>query len=265
MPAINQKIADWQCWLDTVSHLAARNGAVQLSLSQKAGGAAASDLVCRVRLLDVEDEGALIIERPAAGDIAAQMTPDQVVSVLAVNDRQRWRGRCKVERSVKFTLNDATTVPAIKLSAALAVESGQRRDSFRVDTSAVDLPLVRLTYAPGELNDKPEVTAGESGTIVGRMLNLSGGGMGLSVEHVKPIAHKPVSGGRYRCEFSLPTFATPIVLHARLVHVEPVAGGTYLGLEFEFTGPEDHRHLRTHIVKFATQLERLHLRRQRGA
>lgn len=254
--------AAYQVWRDALRTLADRNGGVDVC--PPAGRRNDPPPSYRCRLLALGDDKTLVIERPTAGGASQHVEPGATLWVLAINGPHRWEGRCRVLETETFALNKDTSVRALRLSDAEDIRSGQRRQFFRVNTgdSDLQLALIYTHLAPVGARkgaDEPRLDV--------RAINISGGGLGLRLAlNPRVKVTEWVRLGRvYTCMLQLPGM-TPIEVAARLVHIEPMHNDAlYLGMEFVFENDHFGRHVQDNIAKYAAELQRRQLRRQRGA
>lgn len=261
--------ASTELWVQLLIDLAARNGGVELMPWEVAEqpAAAGPDQRFRVRLLEADPGGELIVQQPTPGAQRRHIKPGAWLGVLMVVNNQRWLGKCPVREVLPgYALNDRARVGAARLGAAVQVRSGQRRNAYRADTLALGLPSVRMWPVP-ESNDPPNASAApEQGECVeATLLNISAGGMGMSVDPAKQPAKQLLASRCYRCRLALPVFDEPMLLTVRLVHVKPQRDRTvYLGLKFLFDSAGQRRQFEDRLSRFTVDLEREALRRRNG-
>lgn len=249
-----------QAWQEAVASLVARHGAVEVAAASppKGGGPMHVD---RCRLLRVTPSGELLIERPAEGGMPAMLTRGMEMIVTAAHRGHRWEGHCRVIRSESFRPNEGNVVLAIRLSAPERIESGQRRRFFRVPIGAGDASLELCVISTDDRRKKPGF-----GVLEPALLNLSGGGVGVSVALSPQVGELLRSSRAYRCVLRVSGHDEPLDLAARLIHVEPLPHNRiYLGLEFLFEDAAERRQVQDLLTRAATEIERRQLRRHRRA
>lgn len=254
---------DRQSWIHAMHQLADRNGVVELTPLTKRGERL-SELTVRSRILAADDEGAVVTEAPAIEP--QRWTQVRAVQILAVNHTHRLTAASRLEKWRPFSLNARTSVEAVQLGAPLAVRSAQRRQHFRVNTVAVPVSAVRIQAIDpaGAAADQ----AVSSQMLHARMMNLSGGGMGVLIDPDDPNAKLLLKGRDYQCSFTLPDDPATIMVQAHLVHyLKRRDKRIYLGMSFQFLGqtPCEADRTQDRIIRFTTELQRLQLQRQRGA
>ncbi len=218
------------------------------------------DVLLRARLLDVQDDG-LVVEAPVAlGNTVEYAAGTMLVAVMAVG-QNRWmfHTTCVGMRP------GPRGTHSLELAIPTRVQRCQRRLDYRIETAQVDLPQVslwplldpatavpieRLSAAafireldgrsPDAMEQDPPLPAVGPGCTA-RLLNLGGGGVGLSV----PEDQAGLVGrhAMWWLRFELPPcLNTPIVSAARLAHSHVKSDRTlYLGMSFDFTANPLHR------------------------
>lgn len=250
--------ADFDIWRSAIDALAKRNGAVELcaAMPDEQGG---EPELHRTRLLRVDADGTMLVERPGVAGVSRAMAADQAVLLTAPWQGQRWQGRSTVLGLERVALTGDLVLPALRLSPASGVRSGQRRRFYRVGLTSVDLAGMTLAVEAAT----PE---GGEAPLKATIANLGGGGMGAIVPLDAQTAASLRKGRTFRCQFRLPDANHALELHARLVHVEPLPERRiYLGLAFTFADAAQEKRVQDEIARFVTELDRKQLRRLRGA
>ena len=264
-------------WLEMLRELADRNGSVELTPIDDSGegdqaGATAAPTggpdqtatqappqthTCRARLLEVGRDQKLLVEMPPRPGAAQALRRAAAVHVLVMNHGQRWTGRSPVLGTQRYQLNERNHVLALQLGGTTDVRSAQRRRFYRANTAAIEMPNVLLAAVDDQL-------AKEIGPLEARMLNISGGGLGLRLEGRE--VRQVLTGQVYCCRFQLPGDQEGMVVNARIVHAEPTRDrALYLGMSFEFADDAHRQRVQDRIIRFTTRLEREQLQRQRRA
>ena len=231
--------------------------------SQRAGqigedGPAKEATGAQVRLLEVHQDGVVILERPGVSAGAAWVQPGAWVALYLCHGPSRWSASARVAELTRHALRDRVTVGALRLEPPVEVVSEQRRAHYRVDTSMMDLPpvILRLLDEHGRV-----VNADSTPGLEARLMNLSGGGFGLLLNPRHQPARQVMRGRFYQCRIRLPlVHDEPLTVNARLIHVYPQKGGSvYLGFACQHP---DQAAAET-FARHATELEREVLRRRR--
>jgi len=98
------------------------------------------------------------------------------------------------------------------------------------------------------------------------LLNIGGGGVGVTVEHGHALGPSLRRTTRFLASVKLPGEDQPLHVVAKLVHLQAMHGDTlYLGFEFQFDHTAEQRRVEDQIVRVTTLLQRQQIRRQRGA
>ena len=256
-----------EAWHQILTDLVSRNGAVEV-------GAVPGDEqdlappVYRTRLLSLAEDGSLLIERLRGAGVSRQFSKGAWVNVIAGELSQLWKGRCRVIGLENHRLNASTFVRALRLSPALEICSGQRRQFFRVGTAAGRMQPVMLM--PEAACDGPDADGPRYPTdavaFATQLLNISGGGLGVRLARSDNRSQWLRPGQQFRCLFHLPTVNWRIEVEGRLTRVEEMAHrGTYLALRFEFGDELHQRRVEDRIVRYCTGLQQTQIRRQRRA
>lgn len=247
-------------WHETLAALCRRNGTVEVRPIPRHEVLTPT---FRVRLLSFGD-GGLVIERPQKIDAGRYLVRGADVRVLAADGDNRWELDTTVDGPATCALNEQTVVPALRLTQPWSARSGQRRQFFRVNTSSARLAPVVLQPIeetnPFVLPASREFADDPARPFNARLLNIGGGGLG--VEAPQRVAAKLARHMRYRCGLNLPQLSGPLLLIARVVHLEPMPDGTaYLGLYFEFEDSHHRQHCADEICRFTAWFQRQERRR----
>ncbi len=257
---------DVKNWLDIVRSLADHNAPVRVSLSSKPvdeGGAWA-----RVRVLTLGADGITVIEEPSVRDLGTRLRPGKDVDILAIHQQTRLVGCCRVNGYTKHMLNETVRVDAVQVSPPVRVFSGQLRDFFRVQIGAgVGVAPVLLKIDP---QDEPTLERARIASLDTeknhkvRLVNLSGGGMGLAMVLEKSQYRVFGLGTVCNLQAQLPTLEKPLDLKARVVHTETLDNGDlYLGVEFFFDDPAQQHHVQDQLQRLSVWLQRQILKKER--
>lgn len=260
-----------QAWRPILEAMSLRNGGVEVT----GMGAAAEGVVppsYRVRLLAFNDNG-LIIERPSQAEAGKHLAQGARARILLVQGDQRWELWTTVTHYSAFTLNGNARVMAVHLTQPNDVRTGQRRSFFRASTVGARMEPVVLTPMPAAeveagatagLSD--QATAQQQAMAVGpqsfkgKLINLGGGGIGVEAPQRAAAVVKAIS--RFQCRITLAAGEEPVEVIARIVHLQPLEGGThYLGMCFEFADRMQKQRVTGRIQKFTAGLERQQLQR----
>lgn len=261
-------MASRRLWEQILHELATRNEAVELTplseTTDEPGDEAASSRArsYRSRVLAAGKDGSLLVELPTAPqDAASALKAAPAVEVVVTRAGQRWAGECPALGPIRHQLNGQTTVIALRLGEAVQVRSAQRREFYRVTTSG--LRMDPLWLRPQVAFDDPKQSLPLARA---HLVNLSGSGLGVRLEHPELTANTVQHGQMFRCRFQLPGEPDPVTVSARVVQIEPAEQQmVYLGMELVFADDAEQRRVQDQLVRFATEVERHRLRRQRRA
>lgn len=229
----------------------------------------------RARLLSVEADGSLWLQRPDRPGAVGELTLGRRVSVLAAEGADRLRGESRIAHVTPYRLNAQKGVIALGLEPATGVASDQRRDFYRVSTAGAGLDPVTFKplHLPGSARPTPlddDAAEGDAELnapdVTGEVVNVSGGGLGVSVTASRRLLQTLSPSRRYEAELRLPGDETPTPMRLKLVHVQPLDGGrVFFGMKLDLEDPAERAATEQRLVKFATELERRQLQRRRRA
>lgn len=252
-------------WLEMVRAFALENASVRISLTDKPveeGGHST-----RVRVLEFSEDGASLIEEPGVRDLGSRLRPQTSIDVLAVRHDTRLVGRCRVVSYEKHMLNESTRVDACRISAPRKVFSGQLRDFYRAPVSAgIKIPPVQLKLSTGDAAIERAQGVGLDPAMIhkARLVNISGGGMGLALIIERRMFKVFSVGTRCDLHVELPTLDRPLDLSAQIVHAEKLENGDlYLGLAFTFDDPIAQKATENQLQRLSVWLQREMIKRER--
>lgn len=307
MPANRSRTQQWRRCLQQIHE---RNGALEIAVAHDDrsnsartkradadGEQRSTHLVWRVRLLAIHDDQ-LVVEAPVAlGQVISLRKGVELIAVIAIG-QNRWMFRTQIIEPTRFSLNERRDIDALRIVMPTNVERCQRRNFYRMDTAALNLPQVEVwplldpqsvlvaeraneirlqndvlsngaersedTSAPPDDDDEsimPEVGP----RFVGALLNLGGGGLGLRVEqdNSQHLGHHKLFWVRIALP---PELNTPICATGKLVHTHLESGQyTYAGLAFDFSfNPGHQRFVVDQICRYIALQQRIQLQRMRA-
>lgn len=248
-------------WRDCMDQIRDRGGSLEVSVDL-ADTQGSTNLVWRVRLLDIKDEY-LVLEQPVALGHTMRIEPGLRLVVAMSIGQNRWMFRT-------MSIADPRNTPGgyLYLATPTLVERCQRRDFFRAPTAGFNLPLVqgwklldpqtavvaevasRIPYEDAGFVPRAEAKGLEApialmpevaGAFQGQLVNLGGGGAGLLV----PPASRPGfdSSDRYWLRMALGSdMPGPLAVTARCVHQHlDSSQNLHLGFAFDFSLHPEHR------------------------
>lgn len=212
----------------------------------------------KLSILAVTPDGQIVVELPTQPEAATELSRDTVANLLLTEGIGRVVGSCRVTGVEYYQLNASRRVRAIRLARPHRVASAQRRGFFRVQAiGTIDQPVVLRPRGPRG--------AGAAVACKARLHNLSGGGFGLTVDRRPQVVKLLRSSQMFEATLPLPC-GDPLPVQCRLVHLQADSEHTiYLGFELDLDDAADRRAIEDRIVRATTELQRLQLRRKRGA
>jgi len=276
MPASRSRTQEWKRCLAPVQQ---RGGGLEIAIAPPEGSTQrAADLVWRVRVMALE-EGAIEVESPMALGRPIELDPGVTLVAVLVIGQNRWMFRTTNIGRGSRLVNGA---PTIRLAMPPTVERCQRRNHYRVETAAIDLPEVEVwplldpaSVVVAERANELAIDAGEAveasaegaeialpsvgPKITALLNNIGGGGAGLMLD-----SHAASALGHHRLvwiRLRLPGIQ-PVCTSARVVHTHlDSAQRTYAGLAFDFTfNPVHQRYVLGQIAKYIALRQREQLR-----
>lgn len=271
MPATRSRTENWKQSLEQV---AVRGGALDIALKRddQPGDAEPGDLLWRCKILAVKDRE-IVVQSPAAmGQAMTFREGVELVASLSIG-QNRWLFPTRVLSARKLQIAGTPhQESALVLSLPDNVERCARRSHLRVATASLNLatvqcwPLLDPTSVVAaetanrtlmnEHLDQPTSPSGAAPDPVtpesillpsvgpsfqAKLMNLSGGGLGLQVsaEHSSACDRQAYLWLRVNLT---PTLPIPLALTARRVHSHLDSGqNVYLGLSFDFTHHPEHK------------------------
>jgi len=280
VPANRSRTLHWRRCLEQIHQ---RNGAIEIAVARDLEDEGAH-LVWRVRVLDLgEDE--IVVEPPVAlGQTIPLEEGVHLVACIAVG-QNRWMFATQLLGMIEARRPTGYRGNALRLRLPATVKRCQRRDHYRVETAALNLPQVDVwplmdprSVVLAERMNELQIEPGNAATdytlggedvmpevgprFVARLLNVGGGGLGLDVA---PENHQMLARHKlFWLRFPLPPeLELPICATAKLAHTHMQSNQhVYAGLAFDFTFNATHqRFVADQICRFIKRLQQQQLRR----
>ncbi len=257
MPASRSRTLEWRRSLE---ELCQKGGSLEVAITRDDGRG--HDLVWRLRILDVRDDG-IVVENPGALGRALPLHVGTRLVAYIVIGQNRWEFRTAVLESIPPGRHADARNGASRLSLPERVERCLRRHA-RFDVGPLALPPVdvwplldpksavaaeranELAWA-AFLEGKPVTTDEEAllptvgPKLSGHLANMGGGGAGLLVEPAQAglLSRHRLFWVRLALGDGCPV---PIVACAKLVHTHiDSSQRTYAGLSFDFAFNPAHQ------------------------
>jgi hypothetical protein len=260
-------------WRDCLKKVHERNGALEISIdrSSDANPDAGSDVVWRCRVIAIT-ESHVLVEPPAAFGASIKLEPGvKLVGAMTIG-QNRWMFHTS-------TLGYRDTSPAsrpgdraLMLGLPERVERCTRRSFFRISTANLQLPRVQCwplldpssvvapeaanrleitdlykaqalgpTSVPDDSGPEPSVLPEVGPPFKAKLLNVSGGGLGLLVAPEDAAALNSRSYVWLRVDLR-PHIPAPAAVTARVAHTHTDSSqNIYAGLAFDFAHNPSHR------------------------
>jgi len=278
MPASRSRTNEWRRSLE---QLRAREGAMEIAVAHDHPGGDeailnASDLVWRVRVLDLASDEVSVDLPYALGRAIELPVGTEVVAAIAIG-QNRWMFRAKVKGAWTPRAPFPRTHRGIRLSLPDHVERCLRR-STRVDVASITLPKVEMwplleprSAMPAERASELAFRASLRGEPVqpvseellptvgpglkASLVNLGGGGLGVLVEasDASALSRHRMFWLRFTLGGVMPV---PICATARVVHTHMDSSHRiYAGISFDFDfNPAHQRVVAEQIVQAINRL-----------
>jgi hypothetical protein len=257
MPASRSRTLEWRRSLE---ELCQKGGSLEVAITRDDGRG--HDLVWRLRILDVRDDG-IVVENPGALGRALPLHVGTRLVAYIVIGQNRWEFRTAVLESIPPGRHADARNGASRLSLPERVERCLRRHA-RFDVGPLALPPVdvwplldpksavaaeranELAWA-AFLEGKPVTTDEEAllptvgPRLTGHLANMGGGGAGLLIEPAQAglLSRHRLFWVRLALGDGCPV---PIVACAKLVHTHiDSTQRTYAGLSFDFAFNQAHQ------------------------
>jgi c-di-GMP-binding flagellar brake protein YcgR len=281
VPAHRSRTSGWRRCLKQVHE---RRGALEIAIVRGQESEDTRHLIWRVRLIALSDDEILVEQPTTLGQVIHLEPGIELAAILAVG-QNRWMFTTSVLGLTQHGGRDHRKATAMRLVMPQTVERCSRRNYYRMETTALNLPEVEVWplldpksvivaeranelrfetdrdtasggAAVGDVN--PESTMPEVGPkFSATLLNIGGGGIGL---RVRPQDAQAL--GRHKLfwlRFSLPPeLTTPICATGKLAHTNvDSTQHTYAGLAFDFSfNPGHQRLVVAQVCRYITAMQR---------
>lgn len=265
MPANRSRTDRWRSSLWKIYE---RGGGLEFTVDSglaENGIEPASDLVWRVRVLDLNDDE-IVIELPGTmGKTFEIAEGTRLIGIMAVG-QNKWMFHTTVLGPIRKQSRHGE-VAAIRIEMPTTVERCQRRSFDRISTKAITLPHVECwplldprTAVPSEMANRVLILdlldrdiTGQAGGLMSdempevgpgfdaELANIGGGGIGLQIS--RENAGSLDSCRMFWCRVNLtPFIPAPIALTAKLAHTHMDSQqNVYAGFAFDFGLHPSHK------------------------
>lgn len=288
MPASRSRTEQWK---DQLYKLHERGGALEISIRHAQNGDDADsieqsggDVVWRVKIVALNDD-AIAVEPPAAFGDSVPLRPGiELIGAMTIG-QNRWMF---LTRTIAAKPGHAGHPGQLILTMPEKVERCTRRSFFRISTAELRLPSVQawplfdpLSVVAAETANRVRIVdaleggrspiQGESTeslllpdvgpTFTGRMLNISGGGLGILVNHEDIQTATSRSFLWLRMDLR-PIIPEPVAVTGRIAHTHmDSTQSLYIGVAFDFAANPAHRQFVAEL--FAQYMDELQRRQAR--
>ncbi len=249
-----------EIWTQAIERARSRNAPVELQRLSADGRDEFAPML-KSRMLGF-DEHHIVVEEPTGPGADEMLAGAAPVMLYIIEGDDRWEVQTSVLERGRFALNASVRVSALRLAPPQAVSKAQRRNFYRVDVAGlVEDPVQVRVAIPHAQDDGHEVIDFE-----GRLVNIGGGGMGLTVD--EKSARHMLRAEKVHCKVKLPTLNQPLEVTVNVCHSQHEARDVhYMGLQFVFQRPAARDQVVDKLCTFAAwvQRQRLNRRAQRAA
>jgi len=273
MPASRSRTVEWRRSLE---ELCGKGGSLEVALV-RGQGTEGGDLVWRLRILTVADDG-ITVESPGALGKTLPLRVGTALVAFIVIGQNRWQFETTVSREVPPNAIREARFGAIVLAMPESVRRCMRQHT-RYEVGPLNLPTVdmwplldprsvvaaeRASELRFSSQQGSEAPAGDDDLLLptvgprfaARLANIGGGGAGLVVEpsEAAALTRNRVFWVRIHLGDSCPV---PIVCTAKLVHTHMDSSQrTYAGMSFDFTfNPAHQRTVAAQVERSVRALE----------
>lgn len=245
------RYADKQ-WRVMLKMLAWRDSPVELS--RRNAQDKRPPIMYRSRLFEVEPDGSIIVERPGQVVLDKTFTNGDDIELLLMQNGDRLVGTCTIRETFIRQINPTVRVCCYRLSPGRRPQREQRRAFFRVNVAGVALEPVSLQVMD---SDEPE-------TFKAQLVNLSGGGLGVSVRGSQKLLGKIKRTRRFMCTARFDA-EEQIQAAVRVTHIEVRAEDLlYMGLQFDVEDEAEAAAVQDQMMHLCAQFQRAQLQRRKA-
>ena len=170
---------------------------------------------------------------------------------------ERLIATCTIVETFINEIKPGMRVLCYKLSPARRPQREQRRDFFRVNVAALDLEPVKLSHTDEENEDN-------SFQVKARLVNLSGGGIGVCIRGSTKVLNQIKRSRTFGCQAVLGS-SLKVKAPVRIAHIEAIGDdGLYLGLEFAPQDEGEAKLLEELMIQRCTEFQRIQLKKRRA-
>lgn len=239
-------------WKEMLQTLAKRDGSVELS--RRMQGDEELSVNYRTRLFEVLEDGNIIVETPKRAVQDKSFGNGDDIDLTLMYSNERLVATCTVLETFIQEIKPGMRLLCYRLSPGRRPQREQRRDYYRVNIAAMDLELAKFTTGHDE-----EVFSFEA-----RMVNLSGGGLGVSVRGAKTVLNKIKRSRDFNCHALLGS-GIWVDAPVRVAHLEAIGDdGLYIGFQFDLDDAGEAQALEDMIAQRCVEFQRMQLKKRRA-
>lgn len=239
-------------WRVMLNMLAVRDAPVELSRRNAQDDT--PPIVYRSRLFEVTEEGHIVVERPSQVVIDKTMSDGDDIELLLMHNGDRLIATCTILDTHLRWINSDVRVTCYRLSPGRRPQRDQRRSFYRVSVAAQPLEPVLLEGDP------------EQGafSVEGQLVNLSGGGFGVSLRSRNRVIGKVKRTRSFNCTANFGEGET-VQVPVRVAHIEARGDDLlYLGLAVEIEDEAAVRALEDRLLHLCAYFQRAQLQKRKA-
>ena len=231
-----------------------------VELSRRSAEDDGPPVIYRSRLFEVEEDGSIIVERPAQVIYDKSFGPGDDVELLLMSNGDRLIATTTIRDAHIRQINPTLRVTCYRLSPGRRPQRDQRRAFYRVNVAALPLdPVILKVQQP---SDDPE--ASDTAIVKGQLVNLSAGGLGVSVCSKREVLGMLKRTRQLECvarfddgyALSLPT---------SVAHLSARGDDLlYLGLKVQIDDEAYARNVEDQLLHLCAQFQRAQLQRRKA-
>lgn len=233
-----------------------------VELSRRSADDDGPPLIYRSRLFEVTADGAIIVERPSQIIHDKTFGPGDDIELLLMHNGERLVATTTILDTHIRQLNPRLRMTCYKLAPGRRPQREQRRAFYRVNVAAVPLePVVLCVKADPESNSDNKQ---DPFVVEGQLINLSGGGVGVSVRAKRDVLGVIKRTRSFDCTAHFDD-GQKIEAPVRVAHLS-VRGDDllYLGLELDIEDQTQARAIQDQLQHLCTEYQRTQLQRRKA-
>lgn len=239
-------------WQQMLNNIAAHNAPAELTRGDSTN--VETMVTYRSRVFEVLEDGCIIVETPRQAVLDHSFGNGDDIELLLMQEGERLVATCTIRETFVYEVNETLRVTCYRLSPGRRPKREQRRSFFRVGVAAMELKPVKLVHENEENRFE----------FNGRLVNISGGGLGITVRAARRVLNDIKRSRSYQCAAWLGE-EERVMAPVRIAHIEALGeDGLYLGVEFDIDDPSESNFIEQKMQHRCTEIQREQLQRRRA-